>query len=435
MMAMFITMAVSAYADKAEFEYRLTATDQNGMTVTNPRTLNVGDTLTVEIELTRVDTTATSYDTYGLEFRLMSRGLSYNNDGASFANGTPVKELHYEAGDSVGFAYYDMEQKGQPINNPALAGRWSYTVTDPSAINITVPVALMYIVNDSEKYEPIGNAILYLDSLSGEIVGEDVSGEHRSGTIITLPDAEFEDYVFLGWSDGVQTYAPGSNYVVTGIVTLTAQWEGLVRDRQVIFDPMGGEIDGADPGGMYADGEELTVPSAHRDGYELTGWDLYGQTYAAGDTYTVDNSVVFAAQWAPEAEIVPPPVEGEDNPNVLLMVLAVLTLLALGWWLWLILWKRKWVTYSLKDGAVALDYRYDENDYSVEVILIDGDKEKRLNGSATVEKGTRLRFIPGSGALDIESGKYKGKLIVTTVSGNEEKKCRIKVVDEELKEK
>lgn len=451
---MLFSMGVVAHADKADFEYKLILTDGDGRTVSNPRSLHEGETLNIEIELTRTDTNAASYETYGLEFRLMSRGLSYNNDGACFRNGTPVKLLQYDSGDSVGFAYYDMEQKGERIANPVLAGKWSYTVTNPSAINITVPVALMYIVNDSESYEPIGNAHLFLEPNGGEIVGKDVSGEYRSGTIVTLPDAEFADYVFLGWSDGVMLYPAGSNYTVSGIVTLTAQWEGLVRDRQIIFDPQGGTIEGEDPSGMYADGEVIVLPEASKDGYKLSGWKLGEELYKPGEEYTVDNSVVFIAQWTPYDELE----EGEtprspwfvtesgepDVPHILETILAGLGLCGLGWWL-ILLWLRRWIKYSLKSGDVALSYKEKDHDFQVEVVLFtedqDGkDVEYHLNKSGTVEAKHRLRFIKGQIAIypivPVEAGRYKGKLIVTSPDGSvTEEKARIKVLDRELRER
>lgn len=458
---MVASLSITAFADRATFEYRLTLTDGNGRTVTNPRMLSTGDTLTVEIELSRTDMQATSYDAYGLEFRLRSRGLQYNRDGASFADGTSVTEQHFESGDSVGFAYYDMEQQGQPINNPAMAGRWSYTVIDPNAINITVPVALLYMVNDSESYEPIGNAMLYLDPNGGEIIGEDVSGEYRSGTIVTLPGASFGDYVFLGWSDGAQLYEAGANYVVSGIVTLTAEWEGFVRERQVVFDATGGEFVGDDPSGMYADGEVITIPEAEWDGHELTGWNLYGESYAPGDQYTVNNSVVFQAQWEPVAISEPGSEDiGElDTPlarwlhqedgivnggHMALFIGGLLLLIGMLLWL-LLLWKRRWVLYSLKNGDVSLSYKNKNHDFQVEVVLYDEDTnsnkvEYHLNKSGTVEVKHRLRFIRGHvdtyPIVEIKKGKYKGKLIVTDPEGKvTEEKVRIEVLDREIRER
>ena len=453
LLALLFCIGVSAYADKADFEYKLTLTDQDGREVINPRDLAAGSTLTVEIELTRKDTNAASYETYGMEFRLMSRGLEYNNDGASFRNGTPVKLLQYDSGDSVGFAYYDMEQKGERIANPVLAGRWSYTVTDPSAVNITVPVALLYIVNDSESYEPVGNARLFLDPNGGKIIGEDVSGEYPSGTIVTLPDAEFAEYVFLGWSDGVQLYPAGHNFTVSGVVTLVAQWEGLVRDRQVIFDAQGGQIDGEDPSGMYADGEVVTMPPVAKEGYNFLGWQMGGKLYQVGEEYTVDNSVVFIAQW--EKIEVPTETPGPDDSRqgeedgegwgrYPILALIVLALVGLGWWLLIILWARRWVKYSLVNGDVALSHKEKEHNVQVEVILFTEDEngnkiEYHLNKSHVVEAKHRLRFIHGQleayPIVPVKKGRYKGKLIMTDGLWRNEEKVRIKVLDRELRER
>ncbi len=440
---MLFSTALVANAYKAEFEYKLIVTDGDGRTVSDPRSLAAGDTLNIEIELSRTDTNATSYETYGLEFRLMTRGLTYNNDGACFRNGTPVKLLQYDSGDSVGFAYYDMERKGEQIANPVLAGKWSYTVADPSAVNITVPVALMYIVNDSESYEPIGNALFSLDLNGGQVIGTNVSGEYRSGTIITLPDAKFGDYVFKGWSDGVTLYPAGSNYTVTGIVTLTAQWEGLVRDRQIIFDPQGGAIEGEDPGGMYAEGEVIKMPQATKEGFTLAGWRDGDKVYLPGDEYIVDNSKVFIANWkelvVPTGEPTEPiGADDPDAPHIGLTAIGVLALLGFGWWLFIILWKRRWVKYSLKNGDVSLDFKDKEHTVRVEVLLLDGRKRYTLTQSGLVEKKHRLRFIKATKPVveELEKGKYDGYLILTGEDGfTDRRKCRIKVLDKELRER
>ena len=516
-------VSLTARADKAEFEYKLTLTDGDGRSVTNPRNLAAGDTLNVEIELTRADTNATSYETYGLEFRLMTRGLEYNHDGASFRSGTPVKLLQYDSGDSVGFAYYDMEQKGERIANPVLAGRWSYTVTNPNAVNITVPVALMYVVKDSESYEVIGNAKLILDVNGGELLGPDVSGEYRSGTIVKLPDARRSDYKFRGWSDGERVYPADSNYSVSGFVTLTAEWEPLQRTRQIIFDAQGGEIVGEDPTGMYADGEIIVMPEAKKKDWKLTGWDDAVTIRPAGEEYVVDNSKVFRAVWEPAPEytvkfdpaggtitgndpsgtykegeeFIIPSASREDftfegwelgeglykagerytvksdvtftakwkevsnidenesplskwlhdvfsdpdgNIDPWKILGAILGLLALGlgiWWL-IILWKRKWVKYSLVNGDVALDFKDSKHSVRVEVLLLDGRKHYTLTKSGLVEKKHKLRFIKATRPVitELKKGRYEGRLILTNDEGfTERKKCRVKVLEKELKEK
>ena len=414
-----------AHAEKAEFTYRLTLVDQNGLEVNNPRTLSAGDKMTVEIELKRKDTDAASYETYGMEFRLESQGLDYNSDGASFRNDTEVTKQVFDSGDSVGFAFYDMEQKGERVNNPVLAGRWSYTVEDPSAVNITVPVALLYMVGDSDSYEPVGNARLFLDPNGGTIVGTDVSGEYSSGTIVQLPDAVNGDYVFKGWSLGTRIFRGGDHYTVTGVTTLVAQWEGLERNRQVVFDPNGGAITGTDPSGLYADGEVLVIPGAERDGYRLSGWTMAGEEYAPEDTYTVDNSVVFIAQWAEAAA------EGDGAAQSRFgqgagAAAGVLGLLFL-WWLILLIWRR-YVRYSLLDGSVRLSYRDKKHVSTVEVWLEHDDQEYLLDTSAAVDSGEKLKQINGTYVvLGIRKGFYKGRLHVTYEDEKEPKDIKVRI--------
>ena len=62
---------------------------------------------------------------------------------------------------------------------------------------------------------------------------------------------------------------------------------------------------------VKASGETVTLPTPTRSGYTFKGWDLNGQTYQAGDQYTVDGDVTFTAQWEQNNDL-PPYVP--DNP-------------------------------------------------------------------------------------------------------------------------
>lgn len=426
LLLLFVLLPAGAWAEKAEFSYKLTLTDQNGREVYNPRALSAGDTLQVEIELTRADSNAASYETYGMEFRLESQGLDYKFDGASFRSGTAITRQVFESGDSVGFAFYDMEQKGERVANPVLAGRWSYTVADPGAVNISVPVALLYIVGGSDSIEPVGNARLFLDPNGGQIVGTDVSGEYPSGTIVKLPAASFGDYVFGGWQLGTRSFRAQDNYTVTGITTLIAQWEGLVKNRQVLFEPNGGTIAGTDPSGMYADGEIIVMPDAGREGFVLNGWTMGGGSYAPGDSYTVDNSAVFIAQWS---EAVPETAKPVSVPSFSVCVCAALILagLGLGWWLFLLLWRR-YVRYSRLDGGARLSYRDRKHDSCVQVYLDRDEEAFLLDQSGLVEAGKKLRQLNGSYVLfGLKKGFYKGHLHVSYTDGKEARDIKVRI--------
>lgn len=437
----------------AQFAYELFLTDQNGAAVANPRELNAGDTLYVEIELAREKYHESSYDSYGIEFRLLTRGLTYNNDGTSLRSATKIQRSTYMDGDSVGFAWYDMTREGESFANPVLAAHWSYTVDDPKAVNITVPVALIYLKGDNDAYIPVGTAKLFLDLNGGTLIGKDVSGEYPSGKAVILPDAKFGDYVFEGWSDGTRVYPAGTEYVVSGVVTLTAQWADLVRDRYINFILNGGEHEGEDLSGYYADGETIILPNAIREGYRLVGWSDGVDVYAPGDEYVVYNTVNLTAIW--EA-IDTDSTKGGSGCCIicgrdywvipvlsicwicLLILILILITILIEIWLIILLWKRSFIKYSLVNGDIALDYKNNKGDVQVEVVLIDDDREHSLNRSVTVKANESLRFIKNVQNLpvaDVKPGKYKGKLIIEDGGATQTQKCRIEIVDRELKEK
>ena len=431
----------------ASFKYELFLTDQNGATVTNPRKLSAGDTLYVEIRLMRNQFNEPNYHSYGIEFRLLTRGLTYNNDGATLRNGTQVVRATYMDGDSVGFAWYDMTREGEPFANPVLAASWSYTVDDPKAVNITVPVALIFVKGEADEFVPVGTARLFLDLNGGKLIGKDVSGEYPSGKAVILPDAKFGDYIFEGWSDGARLYPAGTEYVVSGIVTLTAQWADLVRDRYISFVLNGGAIDGEDLSGFYADGEIIILPSASREGYRLIGWSDGVNTYKPGDEYEVYNTVNLTAIW----ELIPsePGVVGEGCiicgrdywliPGIslcwicLIILLLIITLILL-----ILLWKRNVVQYSLVNGDVSLNFKNGKRKVQLEVVLMNNGQKYSLNKSGLVKAKERLRFIKNVQQMpiaEVKPGEYKGELLIIRGRVSEVRKCCIRVLDKELKEK
>ena len=339
-----------------------------------------------------------------------------------------------------------MKQLGERVNNPMVVGSWSYTVTNPSAVNITVPVALVYITGYTTDNVPISMATLNLEPDGGTFLSENISGSYPSGTVVVLPDMEKGGYIFAGWSDGAELYPAGSEYTVSGMVTLTAQWEEKERNRYVVLDPKGGEIIGEDITGHYADGQSFTLPDAKREGYILLGWSDGANLYGPGDRYTVTNSVVLAAQWeeAPavpdEETIAPIDPTTPDKPGIdawKVGVPAGALGLGLFWWL-ILLWKRRFVKYSLVTGDVSLYYKNGKLPAEIDVVLYDGEAEYHLSKSGKVRKKHRLRFIKNVTEMaiaDIKPGKYKGKLIIHLDTGDKVKKCRIKVLDRELNDK
>ena len=260
---------------------------------------------------------------------------------------------------------------------------------------ITVPVSLVYVTGDLATYEPVGNARLLLDTDGGVLDGKDISGEYVSGTSVVLPEARFDGYVFRGWTDGAGLYRPGETYTVTGVVTLKTVWDNLVRNRQE---------------------------------RELSGWELGGTLYAPGARYTVDNSVVFIARWK-EAGAGD---EGAAGGKAFFLIALLAALLCL---LVPLLWRRKFVRYSLRTGNILLKHRENRAAFTVRVFLSHDGKEYLLGTSETVRPGETLAFIPGQGAISIAEGEYRGRLHITFKSGGErDVKCRLKVLDKDLEQ-
>ena len=449
-LVLLFSLAPVAYAAETPvLSYELQLTDQNGMPVEDPRSLSNGDILNVELVLRRTDKNG-AYDLYGIEFRLHTIGLEYNNDGSTLRSGTDVREENYSDGKYVGFAWYDMQQVGESINNPVLAGRWSYTVSNAKIVNIRVPVALVYIKGQDEGVTATGPAKIKLDlNLNGgELVGDDITGKYVSGTVLTLPDAKREGYTFVGWSDGLTVYPAGSQFVVSGIVTLDAVWETPELNRHLTLEPNGGEIVGEDVTGYYADGMIVTLPDAQREGYKFQGWSDGTAIYGAGDEYVVTNTVILTALWEAIAE---EPIKGDPSECIICgrerwlvpvigicwICLLILILILLGIWLINLLWKRKTVKYSLVNGDIVLDYKNGDRDAQVEVVLVDEGRKLSLGKSGIVKAKERLKFIQNVQMLpiaDVKPGKYKGRLVIRYGRAREVRKCRIQVLDKELKE-
>ena len=106
-----------------------------------------------------------------------------------------------------------------------------------------------------------------------------------------------EHYELLGWAataDATEAeYTVGGKITLTENLTLYAVWQGV--PVAVEFDANGG--DPVDPIKAHY-GDEITLPTASRENYNFLGWTTADETeYAAGDTFTVTEDIVFTAQW------------------------------------------------------------------------------------------------------------------------------------------
>jgi len=114
----------------------------------------------------------------------------------------------------------------------------------------------------------------------GAGTGEAISEKMYYGDELNLYDAanygyEYEGHRFIGWNDGVKTYAAGEKYEILADVVLTAQWEAVAKVMHTITF-----VDSNDPSKTYTfdveEGGEFLLPSAANCGFAAVS----GQTFA-----------------------------------------------------------------------------------------------------------------------------------------------------------
>lgn len=151
-----------------------------------------------------------------------------------------------------------------------------YTVTADTTLKGAWAVIEKYDVTFVSDYGTAPNAMT--DVLKGTKI-----------TLIALDNTD--DFTFGGWTDGENTYAAGTEYEVTGDVTLAAVWNKIVK-YTVTFS------EGADPVTVVA-GQPVTVPTLTKEDLVFKGWKV-GETdeiIAGGAEFVPTASVLLTAQW------------------------------------------------------------------------------------------------------------------------------------------
>lgn len=137
----------------------------------------------------------------------------------------------------------------------------------------------------------------YRTSYSVVIGGDTQAADY--GIEIVLPETTTkteQDKVFLGWSDGTDTYAPGETVVVKGNMTFSEVF-GYDGSYVVVFQDGTGSvlasgIAEADPATGQADASALKPTEPQRDGYTFAGWSVTDDVLQA-----ISGNLVVTAQW------------------------------------------------------------------------------------------------------------------------------------------
>lgn len=127
------------------------------------------------------------------------------------------------------------------------------------------------------------------------------------GSLITLAAApEKSGHVFIGWSDGEETYGPGVSFTVSEDLTLTAQWAACYTLR---YESNGGT---SYPDEQYTSGMTVVLDKIPiREGYTFTGWYADEELTQKLERIEITGSKTVYAGW--EVTIVPDWLEGKDH--------------------------------------------------------------------------------------------------------------------------
>lgn len=131
----------------------------------------------------------------------------------------------------------------------------------------------------------------------GEATGEDVVIDNiEEGTEITLAADDTyskEGYTFMGWSDGVNTYAAGAKYEVNSDVTFTAQWAQNFTVTYKAGEAGETQVVRTVPAGAY----NLESCSFAYANHAFDGWQNGSNKYNAGAAITISEDMEFVATW------------------------------------------------------------------------------------------------------------------------------------------
>ena len=125
----------------------------------------------------------------------------------------------------------------------------------------------------------------------------------NSGSQIQLPSTSRDGYTLDGWysapTGGTFLGNPGTNYTVTGNVTLYARW--TIITYTVTWSPNGGSVTPTTSTGTI--NQSVIAPTPTRTGYTFQYWrypsagDMLYTLYA-GNSWTINGNIIFTAVWS-----------------------------------------------------------------------------------------------------------------------------------------
>lgn len=393
------SLTADAAAGDPEFRYELTVDGKETVEV------NTGDIITVTLHLYRTDAEE-PYPMYAMqdEIRYDKNFFELVPDSALLGNGIQSKDIALVDNHREFYMNYLSITGGAQWQSKTRVGSFQLKVTGESGVTtITNQDFLVSLKDGSGSYNCDANVLTVILTADCTVKFETNGGTKIDpiaaiyGETIARPaDPVREGKVLVGWFKDIHLTEEWNfeTDLVQGNMTLYAKWE----DAPAVPT-------------------EPTVPEETVEGNE--GGEVVG-----GECCVIcgrENLLIPALSicWI-----------------CLLMLLLILIGIVL-FVLWL-LWKRSFFKYSLASGDLELDYKNDSRPVQLVAVLMDQGKKYPLARRSDVLPEERVQLIRNDGQLpvaEVKPGRYQGKLIITHGRTQEIRKCRIEVIEQELKEK
>jgi len=146
---------------------------------------------------------------------------------------------------------------------------------------------------------PEVNYTITVNSADEEMGTATGGGEFANGTQIQISATPNDGYYFTRWNDG--STANPRTITVRGNATYTAYFEELPTEYEITVLSNDDEMGTATGGGVYYEGERVTLYAVANDGYVFLNWDDGNE--ANPRTITVTGDATYTAEFGPATAV------------------------------------------------------------------------------------------------------------------------------------
>lgn len=280
-------------------------------------TVNVGDEITLEVILQRVDDNKTGdYAMYTMQDEITydSRYFSLIEDSKEIASGCDFNMRTLDDGIRKRIILSQMTLEDEGVQTPDILEvaifklkalkpiQKGSIISRNSKVNTKTGNTYTTTANDVEitiiGFGPIYYAVVFEGDTDSTGTAPSMGGKEKNEEF-TLPDNTFRrnDYIFVGWNDGIKTYKAGDVYTMPGHpVTFTAQWEEY-KPYIISFDSKGGSP--VVPQTVYLNKKVMEPNKPTKKDYTFDGWYI-DSDYTKIWNFSVDTvtgDMTLYAKW------------------------------------------------------------------------------------------------------------------------------------------